>query len=162
MPHRQREEFRVEIHNSPILYGAVPQVLHWPVATLVIVARALGTLGDNAPRWSVRVVGLFVQISTGLAILGLVIIGFVWRVGDPPPPPEKTSEVYGQPWDANDVFGLIDIGSRWPADRAFHASPVRRHQRGFYWDQQGKAAFQTLLVGGLATDAAYWLAHLVG
>jgi cytochrome b561 len=137
----------MRLRNSSDSYGAVPQALHWAVAALVLLAWLLGTFGDVLPRGTARAAGLFVHMSAGLAIITLVLVRLAWRLGDPPPPPEKTS--LGE-WaertsqiihyalyaflvaipivgivlqfargDVLPIFGLFHIASPWPADRGF-------------------------------------------
>ena len=146
----------MHLRNSPDSYGAVPQALHWLVAALVMVAWLLGTFDDALPRGTARAAGLFVHISAGLAIVALVALRLLWRVGDPPPPLEGTS--LGQ-WadrlgqlahyalyvlllavpisgiilqfargDALPVFGWFEIASPWPEDRAFRRTVKEIHE----------------------------------
>ncbi len=70
-------------------HGVVPQFLHWITVALVILAWTLGIFGDDLPKGNVRATGLFVHISAGLLILVALITRLVWRVADPPPPPES-------------------------------------------------------------------------
>lgn len=144
------------MRNSPDGYGAVPQALHWAVAVLVLLAWLLGTFGDVFPRGPARAAGLFVHMSAGLAIIALVVVRLAWRLGDPPPLPEKTAlgdwvERAGRlthyalyalliaipvagivlqfaRGGAVPVFGLFDIASPWLADRAFSRSVREIHE----------------------------------
>lgn len=137
----------MQLGNTPERYGAIPQILHWAVAVLVLVAWALGTFDDVLPRGAARAAGLAVHMSAGLAVIALVVLRLLWRVGDPPPPPAETSlgawleragvlahyalyvlliaaplagiGVRFAGGEALPVFGLFDIASPWPADRAF-------------------------------------------
>jgi cytochrome b561 len=137
----------MRLRNSSQGYGAVPQALHWLTVGLVLLAWALGTFDDVLPKGATRATGLFVHISAGLAILPILIGRLLWRLADPPPLPEPT--VFGSWFDrvgqfghyalyalliavplvgivlqfasgdALSIFGLFDISSPWPADRAF-------------------------------------------
>jgi cytochrome b561 len=146
----------MQIRNSAIRYGAVPQVLHWLVAALIVVAWTLGTFGDDLPKGPARAAGLFVHISIGLAVIALVGVRLMWRIGDPPPPPEKTpfgawaeyaarlahyamyallvavpvAGIVVQFARGNPLpfFGLFEIASPWPADRAFARSCKDVHE----------------------------------
>jgi cytochrome b561 len=71
-------------------YGIVPQLLHWTTVFLVIIAWPLGMFGDELPKGNPRATGLFIHISAGLLILTALIVRLIWRVADPPPPPEAT------------------------------------------------------------------------
>jgi len=146
----------MQLRNSPMRYGAVPQILHWLVAVLVVVGWVLGTFGDELARGPARAAGLFVHISAGLAVIALMAMRLMWRVGDPPPPPERTPV---GPWadhaargvhyalyallfavpiagivaqfargDALPIFGLFEIASPWPKDRAFASSAKEVHE----------------------------------
>ena len=123
---------------------------------LVALAWALGEFGDALPKGAARAAGLFVHNSAGLAILAVLVVRLLWRIGDPPPPPEPT--VFGA-WldragrlahyalyalliaapiagivlqfargDALPLFGLSEIPSPWPADRAFARSVKGVHE----------------------------------
>jgi cytochrome b561 len=137
----------MRLRNTSDSYGAVPQALHWAVAVLVVLAWLSETFGDVLPRGTARAAGLFVHMSAGLAIIALVVLRLAWRLGDPPPPPEKTSlgdwaerasqishyalyallvaiPIVGivlqfARGDALAIFGLFHIASPWAADRGF-------------------------------------------
>ena len=80
----------MQLRNSTEGYGAIAKALHWTVAALVILAWILGTVGDELPRGAARATGRFIHMSAGLAILALLVIRLMWRLSDPPPPPEIT------------------------------------------------------------------------
>lgn len=146
----------MQIFNTQQRYGAVVQVLHWATAVLVIAAWLLGNFGDDLPKGAARSAGLFVHISAGLAVLAIVAARFLWRLIDPPPPPVATplgswldragrfahlvlyvllvavpvvgvvtQFARGQPLP---LFGLGEIASPWPADRAFAHSVKEVHE----------------------------------
>jgi cytochrome b561 len=137
----------MKLRNSTEGYGVVPLTLHWLTVILVALAWALGEFGDALPKGEARAVGLFAHNTAGLAILAILVVRLLWRIGDPPPPPEPT--VFGV-WldragrlahyalyalliaapiagivlqfargDALPLFGLSEIPSPWLADRAF-------------------------------------------
>ena len=137
----------MQLRNSAVGYGIIPQFLHWLTVLLVAVAWALGTFGDVLPKGSARAMGLFVHITMGTAILTVLILRLLWRMADPPPPSEPT--ILGK-WldhagrfahyalyalliavpvvgilvqfargDSLPVFGIFEIPSPWLADRAF-------------------------------------------
>jgi cytochrome b561 len=146
----------MQIRNSALRYGDVAQALHWVVAALIVVAWVVGTFGDDLPKGAARSAGLFVHVSAGSAILGLVAGRFLWRMGNPPPPHERTplgawadhaatlmhyalyallvaAPVAGivvqfARGDALPFFGLFEIASPWPADRAFAHSVKEVHE----------------------------------
>ncbi len=147
---------KMRLANSEDRYGAIPQLLHWTMVLLVIMAWLLGQFGDDLPRGAARAVGLFVHTSAGLAILLLLVVRLVWRFADPPPRPEQTPL---GPWldlagrvvhyalytllvvvpvagivlqfargDALSIFGLYEIASPWSKDRAFASAVAEVHE----------------------------------
>lgn len=66
-------------------YSLVARVLHWLVAGLVAVQIALGFATD----WTTRPLSddvLDQHVRLGIAILVLVVLRLLWRLGNPPPP----------------------------------------------------------------------------
>lgn len=80
----------MRLRNSADGYGLVPQVLHWLTVGLVLAAWILGSLDDELPKGAARGIGLLVHESAGLAILAILVLRLLWRIADPPPPPEPT------------------------------------------------------------------------
>ena len=109
----------MQLRNSSEGYGAVAQSFHWFTVVMVVLGWALGTFDDVLPKGAARAMGLFVHISAGLAILGVLVLRLSWRMADPPPPPETT--MFGGAWldHAGRVahyalYGLLVAGShRW-------------------------------------------------
>ncbi|GEC58365.1 cytochrome b561 [Bradyrhizobium elkanii] len=121
--------------------------LHWAVVVLVLGAWLIGQFGDELPRGAPRETGLFVHMSLGLAVIAFAITRLFWRLRDPPPPPEQSPlgswgkraskavhyliyvALIAVPiagivlqfarGHALPIFGLFEIASPWPADRAF-------------------------------------------
>jgi cytochrome b561 len=146
----------MQLRNTPERYGAIAQMLHWAVVILVLVGWALGTFIDSFTRGPAQDAALFVHMSAGLAVVAIVTLRLLWRVGDPPPLPEKTalgawSEragvwvhylLYGlliatpvvgivvrfASGEALPVFGLFDIASPWLRDRGFLRTVKEVHQ----------------------------------
>ena len=146
----------MQYRNSLDGYGAVPLFLHWLTAGLVVIAWAIGTFDDVLPKGAARAAGMFVHNTAGLTILAALVLRLLWRVADPPPPHEST--VLGKWLDragalahyalyalliavvvagivlqfsrgnALSLFGLFDIASPWPADRAFSRSVKGVHE----------------------------------
>jgi cytochrome b561 len=169
----------MQLRNSSERYGAIPKTLHWTIAGLVILAWALGTIGEDLPRGAVRDAGEFIHTSAGLAILVLLVVRLVWRLADPPPPPERTP--FGR-WadyaskfahwllyallaavilvgitaqfadgDALPVFGLFEIASPWAKNHHFAETVEEAHEL---------LANALVIVAGLHTAAAFahhWL-----
>ena len=142
----------MQIFNTQQRYGVIAQLLHWSTAIFVILAWGLGQTVDDLPK----AVGLFSHISAGLAVLAVVIVRLMWRLVDAPPKAEVTPlgvwfdragraahlVLYalliavpvvgivtqfgrGQPLP---LFGLTEIASPWPADRAFARSVKEVHE----------------------------------
>jgi len=146
----------MRLRNTQDSYGLIPQALHWLVVVLIILGWVLGTFDDVFPRGPARAAALFVHISAGLAVIVFVVVRLVWRIGDPPPAPEKTplgpwSDRAGQlahyalyalliavpvvgivaqfaRGNALPLFGLFEIASPWPADRAFARNVKEIHE----------------------------------
>ena len=146
----------MRFRNSPDGYGAVPKALHWLTVTFVLVAWALGAFDDALPKGALRAGGLFVHICAGLAILGLLFARLLWRLADPPPQPEPTvlgawldrvgrvahyalyALVIAVPiagillqftrGEALPLFGISEIRSPWPADRALARTIKEVHE----------------------------------
>ena len=146
----------MRLRNSKDGYGVIPQALHWLTVGLVVLAWALGTFDDALPKGAARAVGLSVHIFAGLAILAVLVLRVLWRLADPPPPSETTvlgawldragrlahyalyALVIAAPvagivlqfarGDALPLFGLCEIPSPWPADRAFARTVKEVHE----------------------------------
>jgi len=66
-------------------YTRTAVVLHWLVAVLIVINVALGLSADSLPDDWVRPV-IDAHKSTGITVLGLVLLRILWRIGHPPPP----------------------------------------------------------------------------
>jgi len=145
----------MQLRNTRERYGAIPKFLHWGVAGLFVLAWLLGVFGDAFPRGAARAGAQFVQGSADLAMAALLIVRVIWRIADPPPPPESTFlgeilDFFAQlshfglyalmfavvavgvvatfaNGDALPVFGFFDIASPWPADRALARASKEAH-----------------------------------
>ena len=146
----------MQLRNSSQNYGLIPKTLHWFTVVLVISAWLLGTLGDELPRGAARNSGLFIHISAGLGVFGLLLLRLFWRVIDRPPPAEATPfgnwleflgklthvALYGllaatpivgialqfARGDALPVFGITEIASPWVSNRSFARSLKEVHE----------------------------------
>jgi cytochrome b561 len=142
--------------NSSGGYGSILQMIHWTTVGLVIVAWLLGEFDDVFPKGAARAASLFVHISAGLLVLGILMLRLLWRLADPPPPMEHT--VLGEWLDragrlthhvlyallivvpisgitlqfargnALPLFGVTEIVSPWTADRRFAHSVKDVHE----------------------------------
>jgi cytochrome b561 len=146
----------MRLRNSSERYGAVAMALHWAVLALVLLSWASGQFGDDLPRGAARAAGLFVHISTGLAVAIFVIARMLWRLADPPPAGEPTFLGKWGDWSGRAVhyalyallviipavgvavqfargnalpmFGLFEIASPWSADRPLARSLKEVHE----------------------------------
>jgi len=66
-------------------YTRTAVVLHWLVAALILANVALALSFDALPDEWVRPV-IDTHKSTGITVLGLVLLRILWRAGHPPPP----------------------------------------------------------------------------
>lgn len=145
----------MSFRNDATGYGSVARALHWAAALFVVAGWLLGTFIDDFPK-SAEPSVLFVHMSLGLTILALLLVRLGWRLADPVPPAAETAFspwsdrlallmqwllyalllaapvsgivlefARGQPVP---VFGLFDIASPWPRDRAFARSVKEVHE----------------------------------
>ncbi len=145
----------MSLRNSTDSYGAIAQMLHWTVVVLILLSWPTGQFEDAFPE-ATKAVVLFIHMTTGFAIVGLVVIRLLWRLSDRPPAPIASS--FG-PWAdragrlmhyalyallivvpivgmlvqfgrgrAVPVFGLFEIASPWTADRAFARNMKEVHE----------------------------------
>lgn len=143
------------MRNDAAGYGAIARTLHWASALFVALAWLLGNFVDDFPKaWEPSV--LYAHMTLGLALLALLLSRLGWRFGDPVPAAAETAFspwsdrlatlmqwllyallvagpasgivlefARGQPLP---VFGLFDIASPWPRDRAFARSVKEVHE----------------------------------
>ena len=146
----------MQLTNSKAQYGAVPQILHWLTALFVICGWLLGTFLDDLPKGSIRSSGLVVHMTLGQFVVVFLIARLVWRMANPPPPPEPTRFGWLQqaiaafthyvlyallvavPFmgilvqlkrgHALPLFGIWDLNSPWPVDRAMAKNLLQVHE----------------------------------
>ncbi len=66
-------------------YTRAAVVLHWLIAVLIVANVTLGLSAEFLPDSWVRPV-IDTHKSTGITVLGLVLLRILWRIGHPPPP----------------------------------------------------------------------------
>ena len=141
--------------NSSQSYGAIAIALHWAVFALVLGSWLSGQFGAELPR-AARETSLFVHISSGLGVLGLMMVRLFWRAADPVPAPVESplglwGERAGQAvhymlyalliavpvagivvqfakGHALPMLGLFEIASPWTDDRAFARDTKAVHE----------------------------------
>jgi len=146
----------MQLANSKAQYGAGPQLLHWLTALFVICGWLLGTFLDDLPKGPARTVALTAHMTLGQLVVVLLIVRLAWRMANPPPPPEPTRFGFLQqavaalthytlyallvavPFfgilvqfkrgNALPVFGLWNIVSPWPVDKALARSLLGVHE----------------------------------
>lgn len=135
----------MQLMNSKARYGAIPQLIHWLTALLVVAGWLLGQFGDFLPK-AAHETGLFGHMTLGQCVVALLIVRLVLRIANPPPAPEPTAfgrlveivaklshcalyaMLFAVPFvgiivqlkRGHDLplFGLSNVSSPWPADRA--------------------------------------------
>jgi cytochrome b561 len=66
-------------------YTRIAMLLHWLVALLIVINVVLIWSVDLIPEDSIRFV-IDTHKSTGITVLGLVLLRILWRIAHPPPP----------------------------------------------------------------------------
>jgi cytochrome b561 len=145
----------MQLLNTKAQYGAIPQLIHWLTALFVIAGWCLGQFGDFLPRGAPRATGLFIHMTLGQCVVALLIVRLLWRIANPPPPPEPTPlgrfvalaaqashftlyallvvvpflGIIVQLKRGHDlpVFGFWQFVSPWPADRDVSRTILRIH-----------------------------------
>jgi cytochrome b561 len=126
-------------------YGSLAKTFHWLGALCVLLAWLLGTYIDDLPKaWEPRVI--FTHMTLGLTIMALLALRLGWRFARPVPAlatslgPRVETLARAMQWvlyalmlavpitgivlefargQPVPLFGLADIPSPWPRDRAF-------------------------------------------
>jgi cytochrome b561 len=145
----------MQLVNSPARYGAIPQALHWLTAICVIAGWLLGQFLGAFPKGPPRAFAFWTHMTLGECVMVFLVARLIWRFANPPPLVEPTQ--FGRPleiasrvshWalyllliavpvigivvqlkrgNALPVFGLWDVASPWPADRAVARSVLAAH-----------------------------------
>lgn len=142
--------------NSEERYGAAPIILHWLTVILVVVAWTLGMFGDDIPRGEWRNLARFIHVSAGLLVVALLVARLALQFVSPPPPIEATPlgpwadragriahyalyallavvpivgvmSLFGE-GKPLPLFGLFEIPSPWPKDKAFTEQAEEIHE----------------------------------
>ena len=135
-------------------YSPSAKALHWIAALCVLLAWAIGTLGDDIPRTSEEI-ALAIHVWLGLAVLAILVLRLASRLAGHPPPdatrfgPWSTYLATVGHWilyalmaavpvvgiilqfargKALSVFGIVHVASPWAADRAFAHSVKEVHE----------------------------------
>jgi cytochrome b561 len=79
-----------------IQYGPTAQLLHWLTVLLVIAAWAMARFGGQLfdegidALHTATAIGLGLHLWAGLAVLGVAVFRFRWRIANPPPSAEAS------------------------------------------------------------------------
>ena len=169
----------MQLANSKIRYGTVPQTVHWLTAILVICGFLLGQFGDALPKGAAREFGLLVHMTLGQCVVALLLLRLMWRKFNPPPPPEPTPlgklleiaakashfTLYGlllavpllgmivqlKRGNALPIFAIWHVPSPWPVDRNLARTILSLH---------GTLADALLILAGIHAGAAlvhHWI-----
>lgn len=157
-------------------YDGITIALHWLLAILVVATYALGLLREELPRGEPRTLVLMLHTSIGLTVIAGTVLRMIWR-GFRRPLPEvpgpaglalaaKLAHIalyfavlavpvlgVASMWAKGrgiPVFGLTELASPWPADRALGKSLDKLHEAGAH-----------LLVALAGAHAVAALAHHV-
>jgi cytochrome b561 len=158
-------------------YNGLAKTFHWLAALCVVLAWLLGTFIDDLPKsWEPRV--LFTHMTLGLTVLAVLVLRVGWRFAHPVPLLEtrlgSTVEQVARAaqWllyalmlavpatgivlafargQSVPLFGLAEIPSPWPRDRAFARSVKGVHE----------TVANTLLILAALHAAAALLHHYV-
>jgi cytochrome b561 len=146
----------MQLMNSATRYGAIPQTFHWLTAICVVAGWLLGQFIDDFAKGASQNAALFAHMTLGQCVIALLIARLIWRVGNPPPPLERTrfgrlqtvaakashyvllalllvtplvgSVVQLKRGHALPIFGFWEIHSPWPADREQARRVLRAHE----------------------------------
>ena len=86
-------------------YTRTAVALHWLIATLMIVNVVFGLVADSLPDDWIRPT-IDAHKSTGITVLGLLLLRILWRASHPPPPLPAHYPRWEQ-WSAHAAHGLL-------------------------------------------------------
>src|SRR5580658_4492259 len=111
----------MQLANSKTQYGAVPQILHWLTALFVICGWLLGTFLDDLPKGPIRSSGLVIHMTLGQFVV-VFLIALLVAV------PFMGILVQLKRGHALPLFGIWDLNSPWPVDRAMAKGLLEVHE----------------------------------
>jgi cytochrome b561 len=77
---------RTEEEEDEAQYTIVAKVLHWLIAGILVLQFAVGWIMPSIRRGMEPGLAMHVHISTGIVVLGLLVVRFLWRLTHPVPP----------------------------------------------------------------------------
>jgi cytochrome b561 len=142
--------------NTETRYGALAQAMHWATVICVVAGWLLGQSMDDFPKGIVRQSAFATDVALGQLVLALFAVRIVWRFANRPPPPLPTRlgragavaarlghyalyalllavPIVGivaqfRRGNALPIFGIWQLASPWPADRAAARSVMAVHE----------------------------------
>ncbi len=73
------------LRNTKESYGSVSKFFHWLIALLVVIMLCAGVSFSYLPKGNLFNTIMFIHKSTGVTILGLIILRLLWRWINPLP-----------------------------------------------------------------------------
>lgn len=92
--------------NTRENWGAVAKLFHWVIALAIIGNIAIGLYAVDLPTSPAKMDAFYWHKTTGLTILGLVVLRILWRLGNPPPQPPPAMPLWQQFASGLSHFGL--------------------------------------------------------
>jgi len=146
----------MQLVNTETRYGALPQALHWLTAICVAVGWLLGQFMDDFPKGVARASAFSTHLALGELVIILLVVRLLWRFANRPPALMPTrfglaGEIAARlghvilyalllavPFvgivallkrgHALPIFGVWQVASPWPADRAAAHSVMEVHE----------------------------------
>lgn len=144
----------MQLINTETRYGALSQALHWATVISVVVGWLLGQFIDDFPKGVVRDSAFATHVALGEFVILMLVVRLLWRFANRPPAPLPTR--FGRAGEiatlghyalyalllavpivgiaqfkrghALPIFGVWQIASPWPADRAAAHSVMEVHE----------------------------------
>lgn len=146
----------MQLANTDTRYGALPQALHWATVICVVAGWLLGQFIDDFPKGIARDSAFATHVALGELVLALLAARLVWRLFNRPPALLPTR--FGRAGEiaatlghyalyalllavplvgivaqfrrgnALPIFGIWQVTSPWPTDRAAAHSVMEVHE----------------------------------
>ena len=75
----------MNVDDAPA-YGRVAKAFHWAIALLIALMFAIGWTMDSENRDADSINAVDIHMTLGVVIMVLVVLRFIWRLKNPPPP----------------------------------------------------------------------------
>lgn len=104
----------MRLRNDREQFGIVAKVLHWGVAALIVTQFSIAFYMEDLPKGLERFRYVELHKSIGIVILALMVLRFLWRTNNPPPPLPNDLPVW-EIWAANAshwaLYGFVIVQS---------------------------------------------------